>query len=107
MNDATIIEKAVERLKTGYDPEIPVNVYDLGLIYKIETAPGKAGGWKLAVTMTLTAPDCPMAGAIPGWVHDSLAKIEDVEAVTVELTWDPPWDPSKMSEDARLALDMF
>ncbi len=88
---------------TVYDPEIPVNIYELGLIYAIEIAP--AGDVK--VEMTLTAPACPSAQELPIMVRDAIAKLEGVGDVNVETVWDPPWDPSRMSEDARLSLNMF
>jgi FeS assembly SUF system protein len=90
-------------IATVYDPEIPVNIYELGLIYAIEIAP--AGDVK--VEMTLTAPACPSAQELPIMVRDAIAKIEGVGEVNVETVWDPPWDPSRMSEDARLSLNMF
>lgn len=102
-----LTQKAIERLRVVYDPEIPVNIYDLGLIYKIEPSIKPDGTKKLLVEMTLTTPNCPMAGAIPGMVHDSLAKMQDVSDIEIRLVWSPPWDPSRMSEEARLALDMF
>ncbi len=104
---AELTEKAINRLREVYDPEIPVNIYDLGLIYKIEPLLGEEGKPRLLVEMTLTTPSCPMAGAIPGMVHDSLAKIEEIGDIEVRLVWNPPWEPSRMSDEARLALDMF
>lgn len=90
-------------IATVYDPEIPVNIYELGLIYAIEIAP--AGDVK--IEMTLTAPACPSAQELPIMVRDAVAKLEGVGDVNVETVWDPPWDPSRMSEDARLSLNMF
>jgi len=90
-------------IATVYDPEIPVNIYELGLIYAIEIAP--TGDVK--VEMTLTAPACPSAQELPIMVRDAIAKLEGVGDVNVETVWDPPWDPSRMSEDARLSLNMF
>lgn len=104
---ADLTEQAIERLRQVYDPEVPVNIYDLGLIYKIEPRQAETGAWDLAVEMTLTTANCPLADAIPGMVHDSLAKIQDVGAIDVQLVWDPPWDPSRMTEEAREALDLF
>ncbi|OYV44013.1 MAG: SUF system Fe-S cluster assembly protein [Acidocella sp. 20-57-95] len=93
----------ISAIATVYDPEIPVNIYELGLIYAIEIAP--AGDVK--VEMTLTAPACPSAQELPIMVRDAIAKLEGVGQVDVETVWDPPWDPSRMSEDARLSLNMF
>jgi FeS assembly SUF system protein len=93
----------ITAIATVYDPEIPVNIYELGLIYAIEIAP--AGDVK--VEMTLTAPACPSAQELPIMVRDAIAKLEGVGDVNVETVWDPPWDPSRMSEDARLSLNMF
>lgn len=90
-------------LRTVYDPEIPVNIYDLGLIY--ETTIAANGNVKLM--MTLTAPACPVAGEMPQQVADAVATVEGVGEVEVELTWDPPWTPDRMTEVARVALDMF
>lgn len=104
---AALTEKAIDRLRAVYDPEIPVNIYDLGLVYKIE--PQKRGCEKpdLLVEMTLTTANCPLAEAIPAMVHDSLAKLGEFNDIDVRLVWEPPWDPSRMSDEARLALDMF
>ena len=86
-----------------YDPEIPVNVYELGLIYVIDI--GAAGDVK--VEMTLTAPACPSAQELPEMVREEILAVPGVTSVAVETVWDPPWDPSRMSEEARLALNMF
>ena len=88
---------------TVFDPEIPVNIYELGLIYAIET--DDAGGVK--VEMTLTAPGCPAAQELPIQVRDAVLTVQGVKTCEVETVWDPPWDPSRMTEDARLALNMF
>ena len=93
----------VDALKTIFDPEIPVNIYDLGLIYDIIL--GDLG--KVDIMMTLTAPACPVAGTLPGEVADTVAAIEQAGQVNVTITWDPPWTPENMSEVARVALDMF
>ena len=94
----------VEALKTVYDPEIPVDIYELGLIYDIGIEPGG----KVAIKMTLTAPGCPVAGTMPQMVEDAIrAKVPGANEVEVELVWDPPWDFSRMSEAARLELNMF
>lgn len=96
-------EAIVEALRTVYDPEIPVNLYDLGLIYALDIA---ADG-DVKVTMTLTTPACPVAGMMPQQVAEAVAGAEGVGEVTVELVWDPPWTMDMMTEEARLALDMF
>ena len=96
-------EEVIEAMRTVYDPEIPVNIFDLGLIVKYEISDIGA----VNVDMTLTAPGCPVAGDLPGWVADAIAKAEGVGEVVVALVWDPPWTPELMSEDAKLALGMF
>lgn len=97
--DADIVEAA---LKTVHDPEIPVNIFDLGLIYSVDRKPDG----DVYITMSLTAPGCPVAGEMPGQVAEAVAAAEGVGAVTVELVWDPAWSPERMSEDAKLALDL-
>lgn len=96
-------EAVIEGIKTVYDPEIPVNIYELGLIYKC--AIDDKGD--VEIDMTLTAPACPVAGILPGQVAEAAAAVAGVGEVTVEIVWDPPWDPSMMSEVARVELDMF
>ena len=96
-------DQVIEAIREVYDPEIPVNLYDLGLIYEIDVA---ADG-SVAVQMSLTAPACPVAGEMPGMVADAVAGVADIGEVQVTLTWDPPWKPEMMSEDAKLALGMF
>jgi len=93
----------VEALKTVFDPEIPVNIYELGLIYDIDIQPGG----EVQVKMTLTAPGCPVAGSLPGEVKQKVESVAGVTAADVELVWDPAWNPSMMSEAARLQLGMF
>jgi len=101
---ALVSEEAVlGAIATVYDPEIPVNIYELGLIYAVEIA----DNGDVKVEMTLTAPACPSAQELPEMVRDAIAKVEGVGDVFVETVWDPPWDPSRMSEDARLSLNMF
>ena len=96
-------EVVVEALRSVYDPEIPVNIYDLGLIYQINIA--ESGD--VAITMTLTAPACPVAGSLPLEVAERVSTAEGVGEVSVAITWDPPWTPANMSEVAKVALDMF
>jgi FeS assembly SUF system protein len=96
-------DEVVEALRTVYDPEIPVNIYDLGLIYDLAVA--DSGDVK--ITMTLTAPACPVAGTLPQEVADAAANLAGVGEVAVTITWDPPWTPANMSEVAKVALDMF
>jgi FeS assembly SUF system protein len=88
---------------TVYDPEIPVNIYELGLIYAIETAPNG----HVKVEMSLTAPGCPSAQELPVQVHDAIMALPGVSGCDVEVVWEPAWDPSRMTEDARLSLNMF
>jgi FeS assembly SUF system protein len=99
----TLETQIVEQLRTCFDPEIPVNIYDLGLIYAITVTPAGAAH----VTMTLTSPACPVAGSLPGEVKTKVAESPGVTDVQVDVVWDPPWDPSKMSEDARLELGLL
>jgi len=94
-------EAVIEALKTVHDPEIPVNIYDLGLIYELEL---EAGG-QVRIGMTLTAPACPVAGEMPQWVADAVAMVEGVGEVEVGMVWDPPWSPQRMSDDAKMLLD--
>jgi FeS assembly SUF system protein len=96
-------DQLIEKLKTVYDPEIPVDIYELGLVYKVDVSDDK----DVAIDMTLTAPGCPVAGEMPGWVEDAVREIPGVRNVTVDLVFDPPWDPSRMSDEAKLALNMF
>lgn len=93
----------VAALKTVYDPEIPSDIYELGLIYKIDINDNR----EVAVEMTLTAPGCPVAGEMPQWVENAVNSVPGVSGTTVKLTFDPPWDQSRMSDEARLALNMF
>ena len=93
----------VEKLKTVFDPEIPVDIYELGLIYKVDVSDTK----DVAVDMTLTAPGCPVAGDMPGWVEDAILTVPGIKSCTVNLVFEPPWDPSKMSDEAKLQLNMF
>lgn len=93
----------VTALKTVFDPEIPVDIYELGLIYRIEVDDDR----NVEVDMTLTAPGCPVAGDMPGWVENAISAVPGVGQVKVKLVFDPPWDMSRMSDEARLALNMF
>jgi FeS assembly SUF system protein len=93
----------VAALKTVYDPEIPADIYELGLIYKIDVDDAR----NVAVEMTLTSPGCPVAGEMPAWVENAVASVAGVGQVTVKLTFDPPWDKDRMSDEAKLALGMF
>jgi FeS assembly SUF system protein len=93
----------VAALKTVYDPEIPVDIYELGLIYRLEVDDDR----NVEVDMTLTAPGCPVAGDMPGWVENAVSSVPGVGQVKVKLVFDPPWDMSRMTDEARLALNMF
>ena len=96
-------EQVEDALRQVYDPEIPVNIFELGLIYGIDVSEEGA----VQIRMTLTAPNCPAAGAMPGEVESRVAAVEGVKEVTVELVWDPPWDQSRMSEAAKLELGLL
>ena len=98
-----ITDQLIEKLKTVFDPEIPVDIYELGLIYKVDVSDTK----DVAIDMTLTAPGCPVAGEMPGWVEDAVRQIPGIGQVKVDLVFDPPWDPSRMSDEAKLSLNMF
>lgn len=98
-----ITQGIVAALKTVYDPEIPVDIYELGLIYKIDINDNR----EVDVEMTLTAPGCPVAGDMPAWVENAVGAVEGVSLVRVQLVFTPPWDPSRMSDEARVALNMF
>ncbi len=100
-------EQVIARIKTVYDPEIPVNLYDLGLIYKIDIQDNASGKQDILVDMTLTTPNCPIADYMPILVQRAIEAIDGIGKVTVNLVWDPPWDMSRMSDEARIALDMF
>ncbi len=103
MERIAIQDKVIEVLRTCYDPEIPVNIYELGLVYDVKVEPTGA----VNVRMTLTSPACPVAGSLPGEVQAKIKTIPNITAADVEVVWEPPWDPSKMSEAARLQLGMF
>ena len=98
-----LTDRLIIQLKTVFDPEIPVDIYELGLIYKVDVSDDLA----VAIDMTLTAPGCPVAGEMPGWVQEAVLKIDGVKSCDVNLVFDPPWDPSRMSDEAKLQLNMF
>lgn len=93
----------ITAIKTVYDPEIPVDIYELGLIYKIDVDDDR----HVDIDMTLTAPGCPVAGEMPGWVEDAVSTVQGVKDVKVELVFDPPWDISRMSDEAKIVLNMW
>jgi FeS assembly SUF system protein len=100
---STLVDAIIAALRTVHDPEIPVNIYDLGLIYRIETtAPGS-----VEIDMTLTAPGCPVAGEMLNWVRDAVNGVDGIERVTVKLVFEPPWEQARMSEEAKLELGLF
>ncbi len=103
MDKEALEERIVEALKTVFDPEIPVNIYELGLIYNVDLDSDA----KAQITMTLTSPACPVAGSLPGEVESAVESVEGVSSAEVELVWDPAWNPSMMSEAARLELGMM
>lgn len=98
-----LTQDIVAALKTVYDPEIPVDIYELGLIYKVDINDSR----EVDIEMTLTAPGCPVAGEMPSWVENAVSAIPGVSAVKVKMVFMPPWDPSRMSDEARIALNMF
>ena len=102
MDHEALKEQIIEALRKVFDPEIPVNIYELGLIYSLEV---KEGG-VVDVQMTLTSPACPVAGTLPGDVEKQVQSVEGVESAKVELTWEPPWGPERMSEAAKLQLGL-
>jgi len=98
-----ITDQLIEKLKTVFDPEIPVDIYELGLIYKVDVSDEK----DVVIEMTLTAPGCPVAGEMPDWVQEAVVSVPEVKSCVVNLVFDPPWDPSRMSDEAKLQLNMF
>lgn len=94
-------------LKEIYDPEIPVNIYELGLIYKVEIAVQEQGVRDVSVKMSLTSPACPVAQEMPSWVQGAILPLEGVGGVDVEIIWEPQWNPSMMAETAKMQLNMF
>ena len=102
LNKEQIRDLAIDILKTVYDPEIPVNIYELGLIYDVQVN----DDGEVHVVMTLTAPSCPVAGSLPGEVEEKLKGLHGIIDASVEVTWEPPWDMSKMTEEAKLQLGL-
>ena len=98
-----ITSDLIGALKTVYDPEIPVDIYELGLIYKVDLDDDR----NLTIDMTLTAPGCPVAGEMPGWVENAARGVEGIQDVTVNMVFDPPWDATRMSEEAQVALNWW
>ena len=96
-------ERIIEALRTVYDPEIPVNIYELGLVYKVDVEDDN----KVLIEMTLTSPHCPVAETLPGEVEHKVAAVEGVAGCEVKIVWDPPWNPSMMTEEAQLELGMI
>jgi FeS assembly SUF system protein len=100
---ARLTDEIIAALKTVYDPEIPADIYELGLIYKIDIADDRA----VNIDMTLTTPNCPSAQEIPSMVENAVTSVPGVREAKVEIVWDPPWDPSRMSDEARAVLNMW
>jgi FeS assembly SUF system protein len=100
---ARLTDEVIAALKTVYDPEIPSDIYELGLVYKIDIADDRA----VTVEMTLTTPNCPSAQELPTMVENAVASVPGVGEVKVNIVWDPPWDPSRMSDEARAVLNMW
>jgi FeS assembly SUF system protein len=98
-----LTDDIIAALKTVYDPEIPADIYELGLIYRIDISDERF----ITIDMTLTAPGCPVAGEMPGWVETAVIGVPGVSGCKVVMTFDPPWDQSRMSDEARVALDMW
>ncbi len=100
---ARLTDDIVSALKTVYDPEIPADIYELGLIYKIDIEDDRT----IKIQMTLTAPGCPVAGEMPGWVQNAVGAVEGVSDVEVDMVFDPPWTPDRMSEEAQVAVGWY
>ena len=100
---AELTDSIVAALKTVYDPEIPADIYELGLIYNVDIDDER----NVAIEMTLTAPGCPVAGEMPVWVENAVGAVPSIKNVKVTIVFDPPWDQSRMSDEARVALDMW
>jgi FeS assembly SUF system protein len=101
-DDAPLQEKIIDALRNIYDPELPVNIYDLGLVYSIDIK-----GRDVDVVMTLTSPNCPVAGSMPAQVECAIKAFDEVDNVCVELTWDPPWDSDRLSDEVKLTLGLL
>ena len=101
--DKNLLDRVIEGMRQVYDPEIPLNIYDLGLIYEVKISKQNT----VAIQMTLTSPMCPVAEILPGEIENAVKAVDDVSSVEVELVWDPPWGPEVMSEAARLELGIF
>ena len=100
---ARLTDDIIGALKTVYDPEIPADIYELGLIYRIDIEDDRS----VKIDMTLTAPGCPVAGEMPGWVENAVGAVEGVSGVEVKMTFDPPWTPDRMSEEAQVAVGWY
>ena len=100
---ARLTDDIVSALKTVYDPEIPADIYELGLVYKIDIEDDRS----VKIDMTLTAPGCPVAGEMPGWVENAVSAVEGVSGVEVRMVFDPPWTPDRMSEEAQIAVGWY
>ena len=100
---ARLTDDIIAAIKTVYDPEIPADIYELGLIYKIDIEDDRT----VKIDMTLTAPGCPVAGEMPGWVENAVSAVEGVSGVDVNMTFDPPWTPDRMSEEAQIAVGWY
>ena len=98
-----LTDDIIAALKTVYDPEIPSDIYELGLIYRVDIADDR----QITIDMTLTAPGCPVAGEMPGWVENAVSAVEGVSGVEVKMTFDPPWTPDRMSEEAQVAVGWY
>ena len=98
-----LTDDIIAALNTVYDPEIPSDIYELGLIYRVDIDDDR----NVAIDMTLTAPGCPVAGEMPGWVENAVSLVAGIQSVKVSMVFDPPWDQSRMSDEARVALDMW
>lgn len=103
MSDEERLQAIIAAMRTVHDPEIPINIYDLGLIYAIDAV----GDSEIAVDMTLTAPGCPVAGILPGQVEKAVETVDGIERCKVRLVWDPPWTKDRMSDEAKLELGLF
>ncbi|MBL8584215.1 MAG: SUF system Fe-S cluster assembly protein [Rhizobiaceae bacterium] len=100
---ARLTDDIVAALKTVYDPEIPADIYELGLVYKVDIEDDR----RVKIDMTLTAPGCPVAGEMPGWVQNAVSAVEGVQDVDVNMVFDPPWTPDRMSEEAKVAVGWY